>query len=413
MRVVCWRVAGWAVVGLTFAVPSARAAAPQLPSPSGPYGIGRIAYDWKDASRVNSCLNVSKAQRELMVYIWYPSLPMRADARGAYIPHAREMDANREVHDSMSEGYGANWPLIVSGAASSHAVDDAPVAASRTKFPLILFSHGMGSSPFAYSELIEDLVSRGFVVAAIEHTCDADAVVFPGGRIVSQQDPPLPAGASRLRGLQRMMAVVNVGISEGAGDLQFVLDLLTEMNGGSAQMFPLAGKLDLSEVAAMGHSAGGSFVARACQMDRRFRACVDLEGQLIPVEALPDFNDGARLTQPLLYMEIARRDAEMGGTPEDHQAYYRKRTEQLKQCAPGSYFVSLRAPGMQHGSFSDPAFFNGGTDRVMGEQRLHLIEEIVRAFLNQTLRQRPEPLLRGVGIPASDAVIKRIGVDVP
>ena len=38
-----------------------------------------------------------------------------------------------------------------------------------TKFPVVVFSHGLGTSFFTYSGICSDLASHGFVVAALEH----------------------------------------------------------------------------------------------------------------------------------------------------------------------------------------------------------------------------------------------------
>jgi predicted dienelactone hydrolase len=73
------------------------------------------------------------------------------------------MDANPEVQHRVGDAFGAGWGLIVSGDLVSHAVENAPVAKSPKHFPVVLFSHGLGSIGFSYTSLIEDLVSHGCI----------------------------------------------------------------------------------------------------------------------------------------------------------------------------------------------------------------------------------------------------------
>src|ERR1700722_3259012 len=189
---------------------------PRLPMPSGTFGIGRVGYDWTDTARPDRFSADPKAHRELMVYLWYPTAKA-AEAKGAYLPGAQAMDKAPAIQGRMREGYGANWPLIVSGAIFSHVADGASVAKSPTQFPVVLLSHGVGGSGFGYTSLIEDLVSHGYVVAAIEHTETAGVVAFPDGRLVPFHEDQAPPGLSPAERWKRMVDSVTAGITEGAG----------------------------------------------------------------------------------------------------------------------------------------------------------------------------------------------------
>jgi dienelactone hydrolase len=371
----------------------AAVAIPQLPTPSGAYGVGRVGYDWTDPSRLDRFSNKDRdssapqPHRELMVYVWYPTSANAADAKGTYLPGAKKMDATPEIQRSMRDDYKANWPLIVSNVIYSHATDNAAIAKSPGKFPLVILSHGLGGSGFGYTALIEDMVSHGYVVAAIEHPESAGAVWFPDGRLIPfHQDAP-PPNLSPEERWNRMMKSVSVGIEEGAADVRLVLDRLTDLNAGNP-VSAFAGKLDLNRVAAMGHSAGAEFAARACELDARFKACVDLDGGMVPVAALPEFPDGATIKQPLLFLEAYHDEAHMGGTHAQHLEYFKKREEQLQKCPAGTYAVVLRSPGMVHGSFSDDPFLEaGGHAQNLNSARhnFDLITTFVRAFLDKTL----------------------------
>ena len=386
---------------------------PQLPVPAGQFGIGRTGYEWTDISRPDRYSSDPNAHRRLMVYLWYPTSQKSANAEGLYLPGAKQIDADAGAQAAMRDDHGSIWPLIVSGAIHSHAVDNAVAAKEPAKFPTIVLSHGSGGSGFGYTSLIEDLVSHGYVVAAIEHTYGAGAVVFPNGEIVLQHHDQFPAGLTPEERFKRMAESMGAGITEGAADVRFVMDKLTALDKGEADRSPLAGRLDLREAAAMGHSAGAEFTARACQLDARFKACVDLDGGMVPVAALPEYPDGANQKQPLLFLEAYHTESKMFGTHEQHVAYFNKKEVQLKTCCPpGSYAVELRSPGITHGSFSDDPLLESG-DRVadadMARHNLSLIEANVREFLDMTLQGRTGTMFEVNSAQTSEVAIRKIG----
>jgi hypothetical protein len=182
------------------ALPAQSSVIPKLPLPSGPFGIGRIAYEWTDASRSESHSPDPHAHRDLMVYLWYPSPRKEVGRSGEYLPGAKQMDAKSDVQSAMREDFETDWPFVVSGAITSHAINNGPVAKAPAQFPLVIFSHGNGGTSFGYTSLIEDLVSHGYVVAAVEHTYTATAIVFPDGRIVTAYRKPV-AGLPPWRGI--------------------------------------------------------------------------------------------------------------------------------------------------------------------------------------------------------------------
>ena len=285
---------------------------------------------------------------------------------------------------------------MVSGAIFSHATERAPAANSSRQFPLVIFSHGLGSSGFNYTCLIENLVSHGYVVASIEHTYTALVVWFADGRVVLHHVERPPSGLTREQTFKWMGARIGNQISEGAADIRFVLDRTTADDGDTGHFF-LAGKIDLNRVVAMGHSAGAEFAARGCQLDARLKACIDLDGGMPPIAALPEYPDHASLKQPLLFLEAYHPESQTAGTPAENAAYFKKKEEQLQTCQPGSYDVILRSPGIAHPSFSDiPLLFagqNGFPAKAMVLHNLDLIESYVREFLGKSLRDEKAPLL--------------------
>jgi hypothetical protein len=158
----------------------------------------------------------------------------------------------------------------------------------------------------------------------------------------------------------------------------------------------------------MGHSAGAEFAARACQLDARFKACIDLDGGMVPIAALPLSPDGATMKQPLLFLEAYHAESTMGGLSHETIAqYYKTREEQLQKCPRGTYAVVLNSPGIAHPSFSDiPLLFAGQNDwpeTAVALHNLNLIEGFVREFAGITLR-RENSFLGGSFIPEATVV---------
>jgi dienelactone hydrolase len=389
----------------------ASAATPRLPTPSGPFGIGRIGYEWIDPSRTDPYSTAPHARRDLMVYLWYPSPHGNAEEAGWYLPGARDMDADADLQPHMRHEFEAAWPLIVSGKIRPRAVDNAPVASTPKTFPVVLFSHGLGSTSFEYTSLIEELVSHGYVVVAVEHTYTALAVAFPNGKIVPFHQETIPSDLSADERFKRMMASVGIGISTGASDLVFVLNRLGKMNEAGRRQFLLSGRLDLEHVAAMGHSAGADFAARACQLDERIKACVSLDGGMPPVSAFPEYPDGKRFRQPVLLLEADHSGDRKPFSEAQYSDYLKEKEMELNRCPMGSYHVLLKAPGLYHGSFSDYGLLAAQgrvPETLIAMHNLRLTQSFTLAFLDKYLKQANDTLLDNTTLNP-EAVVTRYG----
>ncbi len=147
------------------------------------------------------------------------------------------MDAMPAINKFMSQEFGNLWAPMVSGEISSHAIDRAPIASSRTPFSIVTFSHGLGSTGFQYTVLIEFLVSHGYVVASIEHPYTAKAIWFTDGRVITQRNDSPPARLSQAERLSWIMKQTSVGINQGAADIRFVIDRMKQLNHDKQSSF--------------------------------------------------------------------------------------------------------------------------------------------------------------------------------
>lgn len=118
----------------------------------GPYKIGVETRTFVDSDRID-ILNVDgdsipTYDRSLTFEIWYPAAPETVPGT-IY---------STQLRDGVT-------PISLTGRATR---DAAPATGER--FPLVLLSHGYPGNRFLMSHLGENLASKGYVVASIDHT---------------------------------------------------------------------------------------------------------------------------------------------------------------------------------------------------------------------------------------------------
>ncbi|MEU5868357.1 alpha/beta hydrolase [Nonomuraea sp. NPDC047529] len=233
------------------AVPSAAPAGPAtLPAPTGAHPVGTTALYLKDALRPDPW-NLDVDARELKVTLWYPA-ERRDGRRAAYMtPQEAELGLRRLGVGSVPDG-------TLSGTRTNAVADAEPAGRN---LPLVVLSPGFTNPMNTLTSLAEDLASRGYVVAGIDHTYESYATTLPGGRVAeclacdSDTDPGFGTGV----------------VAGRAADVSFVLDQLPAKWRGSDL-------IDRSKIAMVGQSIGGASAMATMVRDSRVRAGVDMDG---------------------------------------------------------------------------------------------------------------------------------------
>jgi dienelactone hydrolase len=393
---------------------SSHSALPKLPQPSGTFGVGRVGFDWIDPNRAADMAEDRGPHSELMIYVWYPTEAAGKEVRGVLLPGAKQMDSTTGVSDSLkAKLFGGNWPLVVAGGITSHAVDNAPITKSPKTFPVVLFSPGAFGTSFQYSSAIEDLVSHGYMVAAIEHTSEVFAVVFLDGKVhvysparIPKQAIPSP-GSTKEEYEGKLEEWYRHNVDVRATDISFVLDKLIELNRNAGSQF--SRRLDLDHVGVVGHSRGGWSAIVACRRDERLKACVNEDGNAggqglqYPEAPIPK--------QPILYVEVSPV-LKPGTTADDWivlkqlhltadewvRQWHETVNREFKNFPRGGYFVELKAPNVEHYSFSDEVHLQAAKDGAKEKEQsalhnLRLTEDITRTFLDEALKNEKQTKL--------------------
>lgn len=203
-------------------------AVPPLDAPEraalGPNAIGTqsLVVEAPD-SVILSATGLARGVRPIHVRIWYPA-EVSADA-------ARTAFAHRLPRP---DGKGGEFVI------PSLAVDQAPPL-KGSRFPLVIVSHGYNGWDTFMTWLTENLATKGYVVAAIDH---ADQ------RATGPAELPVSFG--------------NVLVHR-ARDIRFVVDALTRR--AALPRDPLGQMIDAGEIGLVGYSMGGFGVLGAAGLD--------------------------------------------------------------------------------------------------------------------------------------------------
>ncbi|UNO43911.1 hydrolase [Streptomyces sp. MST-110588] len=254
-----------------------RLARPTLPAPTGPYAVGTTSLHLVDHGRADPWLP-SRPYRELMVSVRYPARSVAGHPRAPHMlpAEAAGFDAVNSLQD-VPKGR-VDW-----AATRSHAHRDAPVLRPfGRRLPVLLYSPGAGDPRSLGTTLADDLASRGYAVVTIDHTYDATAVEFPGGRVERTR---LPEEAVKAKKEGRMPELLKKTVAVDVADTRFVLDQVEALAAGrnpdaGQRRLPsgLRGALDPGRVGAFGQSAGGFTAALAMHDDRRIKAAANMDG---------------------------------------------------------------------------------------------------------------------------------------
>ncbi|WP_218020322.1 alpha/beta hydrolase family protein [Nocardia sienata] len=281
------------VIALVLAgVPAAASAGPArfgLPAPTGPYPVGSADLRLIDPSRKDPW--VPGSVRELMITVRYPARPNTA-------PKAPYMAAG--VAAAVAAGDAGKIgiePNLLDYRFPTHSGLGAPVADGR--WPVLLYSPGGTLSRSHGTTQMEQLAGAGYIVVAIDHTHEAEAVEFPGGRLARKALPE--PSIDVLKGL----------ITTRIADTRFVLDQLELLAAGAhrdadGRALPdgLNTALDLSRIGMFGHSGGGFTTAETMLVDQRISAGANLDGSMAYSQSARDFGRAADegLDRPFLLM---------------------------------------------------------------------------------------------------------------
>jgi dienelactone hydrolase len=307
------------------------------------------------------------AKRELLVRFWYPASLPQGCLRAEY--------ASPRVWDYFSQLVAVPLPQV-----RSNSCLDAPI--TEGAHPVVLFGHGYTGAFTDYTFIFEDLASRGYVVASVDHTYEATAVEFPDGRFVKSVFGSYLAENTLRTDDQAFF----LALSARWRDLKFVLHELERLNAEADS--PFAGRLDMSRVALAGHSMGGMIALLGIERGAGFRAGIIIDGIVLDGLVRPT-------ATPVLILAAGREQ----WSANECGLWNDLRGPRLA--------VNLR--GADHFAPSDAVWLAKGevkTGAMGPEKTVAALRGYIAEFLDANVRgQTPDPLLAGPSSEYPDAVV--------
>jgi dienelactone hydrolase len=356
-----------------------------LPEPAGPHRVGRAHYDLIDRSRPETFGGDPNACRQIVITVYYPAMTSPGAKAGPYVEEKMARFLAGKLH----------MPAATATLIHSHAYSNLPIAAA--KFPVVLFFPGIGTAPVEYTSAVEDLASRGYVVALVYPSYSVAVTVFANGQVAPLSDAGFrcenePPNTSDEQKEADRGAIGSVWVA----DARFVLDELGRMEVNDPR---LAGHLDLDRVGIAGHSFGGATAAEAIRVDRRFKAAINMDGTPFRITGT------STIDRPVLWMTsdyAAVTDDQLARihmSRDEFDAKLRQRQEQRRpfgRLLKRGHLWTLK--GSTHSTFiSDDALIGavipGMSDplaNIDGRRAAAIIGKYIALFFDQHLNKQVE-----------------------
>lgn len=358
---------------------------PRLPDPTGSYAIGTFTAYLVDTNRPETYTDDPNDNRELAVQVWYPA----ANRDGKSAQYMPDLDVAGPV---IAEQF--DLPVFLLNHINLTELDvwlDVPPAENGAPFPVIVFSHGLTGIRMQNTAMVRELVSHGYIVAAIDHSYANALTIYPDGRVFVY-DPAriFPSGKSNpVEG--------NPLVQVWADDIAFLLDEMAAWNAQAGHL--LNGRFDLDHIGIFGHSTGGGATMEFCLQDARCQAGVGLDSWLLPISE-------NLLThppeQPFMFINTPRwlgqRNRELGNRI-------------FNSLTRDGYALTLE--GTAHYDFSDLPLLTPLTPQlelsgsINSNYSLSIQSEYLLAFFNQYLKGEPSALLLAERSPYPELTIAR------
>ncbi|MEQ8560089.1 MAG: hypothetical protein RID18_01170, partial [Cytophagales bacterium] len=224
-----------------------------LPKPGGAYAIGTMTYFWSDESRTMTYSSHQGDKRCIAVQLWYPA------------------EKDTLAQKALYAGNNSQYKMV-----NTHSKLYAPFNKSIATAPLILIIPGRGMERFAYTSIIEELASQGFVVAAIDMP-ELGYMVLPDGKEIKTSARFAPPDGLMAGPYEKVDEFYEEAVKLGMQDLEFAIEKIVALNAYDPSG-RFTSKINMEKIGLFGHSLGGRIAGELAAGNNKVKAFAAMEG---------------------------------------------------------------------------------------------------------------------------------------
>ncbi|WFA04632.1 dienelactone hydrolase family protein [Bacillus sp. HSf4] len=374
-----------------------------LPKPDGAYAVGTKTFHLVDQNRDEVLTKDPDDKRELMIQVWYPAQQQNGEKLQPLFPEDRFFD--QYIGNFAEQLHVPAFALDYWRYIRTNSYENAEISSSENRYPVVVISHGFGTSRLLHASQAENLASHGFIAVAIDHTYSTMATAFPDGRVTGLTTEQYMNGVS-----ENSAKLGNIWTQ----DAEFVIDQLKNLNGRSFK-----GKIDLDNIGMMGHSFGGATAFNTAYSNQNIKAGINMDGSLYNI------GDKQAISKPFLFMESSsfitiRNKALSGNISEEEiknsgltkEAFHNMIEERKKEYSIIDNASMVYIKGTEHYNFTDFQLFSkvlkwiGMTGEIDGGRGADIVNQYVLDFFNKHLKgvggdllKKPNPSYPEVKFP--------------
>jgi dienelactone hydrolase len=353
-----------------------------LPTPNGPYSVAHSVAKFVDGSRVDP-YDPDHGLRNVMVSLFYPVERTKCEhvCPINYMPPATAAFLSQVALDLLGVPNGTLQAIKMQVCCKTcpSAVDH------LRKYPLVLFSPGLGGTRLTYNVIAQTVASSGYVVATMDHTYDAQIVEYPDGTYTlgkndSFWDPAYP---------QRLVDLLSYRVQ----DARFVLRQLGNLDSVRSLIPTAKEPLNNNSAAFFGHSFGGATAIDTAVVEPSLRGVINMDGGLIT-------NWTAPIHTPTMLLGRADPSPHNRTTDQSWDAVWKvlhgwKREIGVRDIAHNTYTdmaLLLKAAGIEKTEAIKE--YIGGLDAT---RSLEIVTTYVRTFMDMVLKGKGSGTIDALG----------------